>query len=216
MSTHGPSYRGYRFPPPIISHVVWLYYRFSLSLRDVEDVMAERGILVSYETVRQWCRKFGPAYARAVRRRSGRHGDTWYLDEVFVTIKGRRYYLWRAMDQDGDTLDILLQSRRNQRAAHPRVSWLRTSLPVTRRHGAPPCLRWCMSPRGVPTTGPKGLISRRVVGSVRCGVSNPLAPRSASWSCTRWSGICSDWVGTCSARLTTGSFGCERSRLDSR
>ena len=117
MSTNGPSYRGYRYPPQIISNVVWLYHRFCLSLRDVEDLVAERGIVVSYETVRQWCRKFGPAYARAAKRRTGRLGDTWYLDEVFVTIKGRRHYLWRAVDQDGDTLDILVQSRRNQCAA---------------------------------------------------------------------------------------------------
>jgi len=117
MSTNGLNYRGYRYPSQVISQVVWLYHRFCLSLRDVEDVMAERGILVSYETVRQWCRKFGSAYARAAKRRAGRLGDTWYLDEVFVTIKGRRHYLWRAVDQDGATLDILLQSRRNQRAA---------------------------------------------------------------------------------------------------
>jgi len=111
------SYRGYRYPPQVISHVVWLYHRFCLSLRDVEDLMAERGIVVSYESVRQWCRKFGPTFARAAKRRAGRLRDTWYLDEVFATIKGRRYYLWRAVDQDGETLDILLQSRRNQRAA---------------------------------------------------------------------------------------------------
>jgi len=117
MNINGLNYRGYRFPPEIISHVVWLYHRFCLSLRDVEDVMAERGILVSYETVRQWCWKFGPRYARVAKRRAGQRGDTWYLDEVFVTIKGRRHYLWRAADQDGDTLDILPQLRRNQRAA---------------------------------------------------------------------------------------------------
>jgi len=111
MSTNGPNYRGYRYPPQSISNVVWLYHRFCLSLRDVEDLAAERGIVVSYETVRQWFRKFGPAYARAAKRRTGRLGDTWYLDEVFVTIKVRRHYLWRAVDQDGDTLDILVQSR---------------------------------------------------------------------------------------------------------
>jgi putative transposase len=93
MCTDGPSNRGYRYPPQIISHVVWLYHRLSLSLRNVEDVMAERGILVSYESVRQWCRKFGPTFARAATRRAGRLGDTWYLDEVFVTIKGQRHYL---------------------------------------------------------------------------------------------------------------------------
>jgi len=95
---------------------VWLYYRFCLSHRDVEDVIAEQRILVSYETVRQWSGESGPAYARAARRHSGRQGDAWYLDEVFVTIKGG-HHLWRAGDQDGDTLDILLQSRRNQQAS---------------------------------------------------------------------------------------------------
>jgi putative transposase len=88
-----------------------------LRLRDVEDVIAERGILVFFETVRQWCREFGPAYARAARRGAGLLGSTWYLDEALVTIKGRRHYLWLAVDQDWDTLDILLQSWRNQRAS---------------------------------------------------------------------------------------------------
>lgn len=95
MSTNAPSYRGYRFPPEIISHVVWLYHRFCLSFRDVEDLLAQRGILVSYETIRQWCRKFGPEYARGLKRRQGRLGDTWHLDEFFVTIRSKRQYLWR-------------------------------------------------------------------------------------------------------------------------
>ncbi len=117
MNATAPSYRGYRFPPPIISHAVWLYHRFCLSFRDVEDLLAKRGILVSHETIRQWCRKFGPLYARRLTRRRGRLGDTWHLDELFVTIRGRRHYLWRAVDEDGDTIDILLQPRRDQRAA---------------------------------------------------------------------------------------------------
>jgi len=117
MNTDSPSYCGYRHPREIISHAVWLYHRFCLSFRDVEDLLAERGIHVSYEAIRQWCRKFGPAYARAARRREGRLGDTWYLDEVFVTIRGQRYYLWRAVDQDGDVLDIFVQRHRNQRVA---------------------------------------------------------------------------------------------------
>ncbi len=110
-------YHGYRFPPEIISHAVWLYHRFSLSFRDVEDLLAERGLTVSYEAIRQWCRTFGPQYARRLNRRQGRLGDTWHLDEVFVTIQGRRQYLWRAVDQDGDVIDIFLQPRRDQRAA---------------------------------------------------------------------------------------------------
>jgi len=112
-----PSYRGYRFPPEIISHAVWLYYRFGLSFRDVEDLLAERGVTVTYESIRQWCLTFGLDYARRLRRRRGRMGDTWHLDEVFVKIQGRQQYLWRAVDEDGDVHDILVQSRRNQRAA---------------------------------------------------------------------------------------------------
>jgi len=96
---------------------VWLYHRFGLSLRDVEDLLAERGITVSYEAIRYWCAKFGPDYARKLRRRQGRLGDTWFLDEVFVTIRGERHYLWRAVDQNGDVIDILVQQRRNARAA---------------------------------------------------------------------------------------------------
>jgi putative transposase len=111
------SYRGHRFPPEIISHAVWLYHRFCLSFRDVEDLLAERGITVSYETIRHWCRKFGTEYARTLKRRERRLGDTWYLDELFVNIQGQRQYLWRAVDQDGDVIDILVQPRRDRRAA---------------------------------------------------------------------------------------------------
>src|SRR6201997_4794310 len=112
-----PDYRGYRFPPEIISHAVWLYFRFSLSFRDVEELLAQRGIVVTYETVRQWCLKFGQTSANELRRRRPRCGDTWHLDEVFLTIRGERHYLWRAVDQDGNVLDILVQSRRNKQAA---------------------------------------------------------------------------------------------------
>jgi len=111
------SYARYRFPPVIIQHAVWLYFRFPLSFRDVEDLLAERGIIVSYETIRQWCEKFGPDYARRLKRRQGRLGDTWFLDEVFVTINGQRQYLWRAVDQDGEVVDVFLQARRDGRAA---------------------------------------------------------------------------------------------------
>ena len=110
-------YHRHRFPPEIISHAVWLYHRFGLSLRDVEDLLAERGITVSYEAIRLWCGKFGLDYARKLRRRRGRLGDTWFLDEVFVTIRGERHYLWRAVDQDGDVIDILVQRRRSANAA---------------------------------------------------------------------------------------------------
>ena len=117
MKTNAKSYHGYRFPPEIISHGVWLYHRFALSFRDVEELLAKRGITVTYETVRQWCRKFGPEYARKLKRRQGRLGDIWYLDEVFVKIRGERHYLWRAVDQDGDVIEILVQRYRNARAA---------------------------------------------------------------------------------------------------
>ena len=102
MISPAPSYHGYRFPPDIIAHAVWLYFRFSLSFRDVEDLLAQRGITVTYETIRRWCRTFGRAYARRLRQRRGRLGDTWYLDELFVTLNGRQQYLWRAVDEDGD------------------------------------------------------------------------------------------------------------------
>ncbi|MEE9561661.1 MAG: IS6 family transposase [Thermoanaerobaculia bacterium] len=117
MNAKTSSYHGYRFPPEIISHAVWLYYRFCLSFRDVEDLLAKRGVIVSYETIRQWSRKFGAEYARKLKRREGRLGDTWHLDELFVTIQGERQYLWHAVDQDGDAIDILVQPRRNRCAA---------------------------------------------------------------------------------------------------
>ena len=110
-------YRGHRFPPEIISHAVWLYHRFTLSFRDVEDLLAERGILVSYEAIRYWCWKFGSAYSRILRRKQGRLGDIWHVDELFITIQGQRRYLWRAVDQDGDVIDILVTKRRDRRAA---------------------------------------------------------------------------------------------------
>src|SRR6202521_4923564 len=112
-----PFYSVYRFPAVIISHCTWLYFRFALSYRDVEEMMAERGLKVSYESVREWCLKFGGAYTKRIRSRRGRLGDRWHLDEVFLRINGKLQYLWRAVDQDGEVLDILVQSRRNKRAA---------------------------------------------------------------------------------------------------
>ena len=111
------SYRGYRFPPDIISRAVWLYHRFTLSLRDIEDLLAERGITVSHETIRQWCVTFGPHYARRIKKSNGPRGDRWFLDEVTVSIQGQRRYLWRAVDQDGEVIDILVQKRKDTRAA---------------------------------------------------------------------------------------------------
>ena len=110
-------YRGHRFPPEIISHAVWLYHRFTLSFRDVEDLLAERGILVSYEASRYWCLKFGPAYARKLRKKQGGLGDIWHVDELFIEIRDQHFYLWRAVDQDGDVIDILVTKRRDCRVA---------------------------------------------------------------------------------------------------
>ncbi len=117
MSSASPSYKGHRYPVEIISHCVWLYFRFPLSFREVEVLMLERGVVVSYETVRRWCAKFGQAYANSLRRRCPRPGDKWHLDEVFIKINGEQKYLWRAVDQDGDVLDILVQNRRDKAAA---------------------------------------------------------------------------------------------------
>jgi putative transposase len=128
MSTQTPDYHGYRFPPEIISYAVWLYHRFCLSFRDVEELLAYRGVTVSYETVRRWCLKFGPSFAKKLRFHQGRLGDIWHLDEVYVSIQGKRHYLWRAVDQDGDVLDILVQPHRDQHAAERFFGKLLTGL----------------------------------------------------------------------------------------
>src|ERR687889_391849 len=112
-----PSYAGYRFPAEVISHTVWLYFRFPLSLRMVEDMLAARGIIVSHETIRQWALKFGQDFANQIRRRLPTAGDKWHLDEVVLKIAGQTHWLWRAVDQHGIVLDILVQSRRNATAA---------------------------------------------------------------------------------------------------
>ena len=119
MKTAMPAnpYKNHRFPAEIISHAVWLYFRFCLSYRDVEELLFARGITVTYEAIRKWCRKFGQTYANQLRRRRPRPGDTWHLDQVFLTIHGERHYLWRAVDQDGNILDILVQRRRDKQAA---------------------------------------------------------------------------------------------------
>ena len=116
-ATDTTRYKNHRFPGEIISHGVWLYYRFTLSYRDVQELLFERGITVPHEAIRQWCRKFGQDYANQLRHRRPRPGDKWHLDEVFLTINGKRHDLWRAVDQDDNVLDILVQSRRNKQAA---------------------------------------------------------------------------------------------------
>jgi putative transposase len=115
--TESSPFRGYRFPPEIIAQAVWLYFRFHLSFRDVQDLLAKRGVVVSHEAIRQWCATFGPAFASGLRRRRARPGDKWHLDEVLLKINGKRHWLWRAVDQNGVVLDILVQQRRVQNAA---------------------------------------------------------------------------------------------------
>ena len=117
MRTSVSLYHRHRFPTEIISHCVWLYFRFALSFRDVEEMLAMRGVTLSYETVREWCLKFGQIYANGLRHKSPRPGDVWHLDEVFLKINGRLHYLWRAVDQNGDVLDILVQRHRDRKAA---------------------------------------------------------------------------------------------------
>ena len=111
------SYKRHRFPPEIIAHAVWLYFRFPLSLRLVEEMLLERGIVISYETIRRWALKFGPDYARRLRRKTPSRRDIWHLDEVVITIAGQKHWLWRAVDQDGYVLDEIVQTRRNTKAA---------------------------------------------------------------------------------------------------
>lgn len=139
-----PSYKGFRYPVEIICHCVWLYHRFPRSFREVVEMMMERGVVVSHETIRQWCAKFGQTYANALRRRRAR----WHLDEVFIKINGKIHYLWRAVDQHGNVLDILVQSRCNTTAAKSSSAgcsrvwnmcpgwWSLTSWPATAPHTA--------------------------------------------------------------------------------
>jgi putative transposase len=126
------SYKRHRFPPEITAHAVWLYFRFPLSLRLVEEMLLERGIVLSYETLRRWALKFGPAYARRLRRKTPSRRDIWHLDEVVVTIAGQKHWLWRAVDQDGYVLDEIVQTRRNTKAAKRLLKRL------LRKQGCPP------------------------------------------------------------------------------
>jgi len=111
------TYKRHRFPPDIISYAVWLYYRFNLSHRDIEDLLAQRGITVSREAIRLWCIKFGAIYFRRLKRKHRGYGDTFFIDEVFVKINGKQHYLWRAVDQDGEVVDVFLQAKRDGAAA---------------------------------------------------------------------------------------------------
>ena len=111
------TYKRHRFPPDIISYAVWLYYRFNLSHRDIADLLAERSIIVTRESIRLWCIKFGALYTRRLKRKHRGYGDTFFIDEVFVKINGKQHYLGRAVDQDGDVVDVYLQAKRNGTAA---------------------------------------------------------------------------------------------------
>ncbi|MCX5097317.1 IS6 family transposase [Streptomyces sp. NBC_00365] len=117
MEITSPSCRGHRYPVEVVSHCVWLYHRFPLSFREVEELLLQRGAIVAYETIRRWCATFGQAYANGLRRRRPRPGDRWHLDEVFLKINGELKYVWRAIDQDGNVLDILVQDRRDKAVA---------------------------------------------------------------------------------------------------
>jgi putative transposase len=130
--TQPVSYKRHRFPPEIIAHAVWLYFRFPLSLRLVEEMLLERGIIVSYETVRRWVLKFGPVYSRRLKRKVPSRHDIWHLDEVVITIAGQKHWLWRAVDQDGYVLDEIVQSRRNTKAAK------RLLKPLSKKQRRPP------------------------------------------------------------------------------
>ena len=110
-------YKRYRFPSEIIQYTVWIYYRFNLSHRDIEDLLAERGINVTYEAIRLWCNRFGPKYAARLKKKHQGYGDTFFIDEVFIKIDGKQHYLWRAVDQDGEVVDVYLQKRRDDAAA---------------------------------------------------------------------------------------------------
>jgi transposase-like protein len=111
------SYKRHRFPAEVIQHAVWLYFRFTLSFRDVEDLLAERGLDISYESIRYWVLKFGAEYARKINHKRPRPNSRWHLDEMFVSINGKRAYLWRAVDDEGEVLEVLVQSRRNKKSA---------------------------------------------------------------------------------------------------
>jgi transposase-like protein len=164
------SYSGYRFPPGIIHQAIWLYLRFTLSLRDVEDLLAERGISVSYETIRRWVNQFGPMIAADLRKRRPKPDTIWHLDEVYLKIDGRLVYLWRAVDAEGEVLDVLVQSKRNSHAA------LKLMRKLLKKYGVVT----------LPTNEREGPLALRISSS-----PNRLAPRvhrRGAEGAVRWSG----------------------------
>jgi putative transposase len=132
MRCQASLYKRHRFPPAIIQYTVWLYYRFNLSHRDIADLLAQRGTFVTHESIRLWCNNFGPLYAHRLRCKHQGYGDTFFIDEVFVQIQGKQRYLWRAVDQDGELVDVLIQKRRNANAAKRFLGRL-----LSRHHGEP-------------------------------------------------------------------------------
>jgi transposase-like protein len=173
------SFARHQFPPVIIRHAVWLYVRFALSYRDVEDLLAERGIDVSYETVRRWVLKFGPLFARELHRRRPRPTSQWHLDEMTVMIAGRQFWLWRAIDDEGEVLDLLVQRRRNKAAA---VKLLRKLLKKQR-----------FAPEALVTDKAallrRGKVRNRIVGSPRGGLAQEQSGREYCSCDTRLGGI---------------------------
>ena len=189
-------FAGHRFPPEIIQHAVWLYLRFTLSFRDVEDLLAERGLDVSYETIRRWVLKFGPVFARELRRRRPRPSSTWHLDEMVGRIEGERFWLWRAVDHEGEVLDILVQRRRDAKAAQRlmrkllRKQGFAPEVLVTDKLGSYGCARRklglaCRHEQGLRANNrAETPISQSGDESGRCNGSSRPAPPSASCPCT--------------------------------
>jgi putative transposase len=190
------SYSGYRFPSEIIRQAIWLYLQFTLSFRDVEDVLAERGIAVSYETIRRWVNHFGPIIAADLRKRRPRPHSIWHMDEVYLKIGGRMVYLWRAVDAEGEVLDVLVQSKRNKHAA------MKLMRKLLRKYGFVPdqvvttCGRMALPPTslgspaamsavGGRTTAPRTRINRPDDGSARCNASRAPAQRRSFCPHTR-------------------------------
>lgn len=175
MESAPPSYRGHRYPVEVIAHCVWLYFRFPLSLREVEELMLQRGVIVSYETIRRWCAKFGQPYANGLRRRQPRPGDKWHLDEVFIKINGERKHLWRAVDQDGNVLDILVQNRRDTAARRFFRHLMKKTRAVPR-----PCSRIATARWRVALSNYTGLRSRCLEGG-EVGVRRIDGLRGYAW-----------------------------------
>jgi transposase-like protein len=186
------SYSGYRFPPEIIHQAIWLYLRFTLSFRDVEDSLTERGIAISYETVRRWVNHFGPIIAAELRKRRPKPHATWHLDEVYLKIDGRMVYLWRAVDAEGEVLDVLVQSKRDKRAALKLMRKLLRKYAVVPERLVTDDLRsyraatsisastTCTTADDGRTIGPRIRISRPDGGSARCNASRARALRKNS------------------------------------